>query len=157
MCVPIAQIYKQVLTSLKELPEINKRIKLLIDEFSNGNVADFVRLTGISSHQVLNRIFNIDKRSGNYPAPSGNILASIQMSIPEINNTWLLKGKGEMKRENVIIGVDSKIEVSKIVNLILANIDKFKEDKDFSRFLEDYKKDVIIEYQEKLISLNKKS
>lgn len=97
-----------------ELPKITKRIKVLIDEYSNGNVADFVRLTGISSHQVLNRIFSIDPRSKKYPNPSGNILTSIQMSLPEVNYSWLLSGEGSML-----------VSDSDIKNLSLENIIKY--------------------------------
>lgn len=80
-----------------ELPEINSRIKHLIDVYADGNVAEFVRQTGISSHQVLNRIFNIDSRSGKYPKPSNDIISRIQHSFPEINANWLLTGKGSMQ------------------------------------------------------------
>lgn len=78
------------------MPDINKRIKELVAEFSDGNVQKFVDLVGISSHQVLNRIFSVDNRSGKYPKPSAHILTAIQTSLPQVDNGWLLTGVGEM-------------------------------------------------------------
>ncbi len=98
-----------------ELPEITNRIKKLIEHFSDGNVADFVRLTKISSHQVLNRIFSIDKRSGKYPKPSSGILIPIQTNLTEINYNWLLTGEGPMLKSesNELVSIYKK-EVSQV-------------------------------------------
>lgn len=79
-----------------KLPEINSRIKHLIDVYADGNVAAFVRNTGISSHQVLNRIFSIDNRTGKYPKPSSEVISKIQIALPKLNPKWLLTGEGEM-------------------------------------------------------------
>jgi len=85
---------------MDELPNINKRIKILIETYSGGNVAEFVKLSGISSHQVLNRIFNKDSRSGKYPNPSGHILTCIQIAFPDVNPNWLLNGEGKMLKKD---------------------------------------------------------
>lgn len=79
-----------------ELPEVNNRIKRLVEEFCKGNVQQFVDMVGIKSHQNLNRIFNIDKRSNKYPSPSSEILTCIQLKLPQVNYNWLLTGEGEM-------------------------------------------------------------
>lgn len=79
-----------------QLPPINERILMLIDNLTKGNVAAFVRLAGISSHQVLNRIFSIDSRTGKYPNVSSSILSSIKLNMPNVNYDWLLTGEGEM-------------------------------------------------------------
>lgn len=80
---------------MNEIPDINKRIKELVNEFSAGNVQKFVDLIGVG-HQVLNRIFSIDTRNNKYPKPSGLILTAIQTKLPQVNATWLLTGEGEM-------------------------------------------------------------
>ena len=84
----------------EELHEITKRIQLLMSHYSlrdDGRVvvADFANKIKIG-HQVLNRCFNIDKRSGKYPKPSEKIISAIKKSLPEVNADWLLTGEGEM-------------------------------------------------------------
>lgn len=86
---------ERIITHVK-LPEINERIKFLIKTYSKGNVAQFVKLTDMNSHQILNRIFNIDTRNNKYPKPSGAILTAIQLKLPEVNYNWLLTGEGEI-------------------------------------------------------------
>lgn len=81
---------------MSEIPEINNRIKLLVEQFCGGNVQQFVDMVGIKSHQNLNRIFNIDKRSNKYPSPSSEILTCIKLQLPQVNYDWLLTGEGEM-------------------------------------------------------------
>jgi len=78
------------------LPDLNYRIKLLIEKLADGNVAEFVRMTNISSHQVLNRLFNIDSRTNKYPTPSSNILNNIKIHLKQVNYEWLITGEGEM-------------------------------------------------------------
>jgi hypothetical protein len=85
----------------KNLPPINKRIRLLVDEISNGSVADFVTLIKIKSHQNLNRIFNVDKRNGKYPEPSAEILNCIKVNLPQINYDWLITGKGATLKTDI--------------------------------------------------------
>ncbi|MFV0535951.1 MAG: helix-turn-helix transcriptional regulator [Dysgonomonas sp.] len=80
----------------EELPPINKRIKLLVDEMSDGNVADFVRLIKFNKHQNFNRMFNIDNRNKKYPQPSADILNCIKINLSQINYDWLLTGEGSM-------------------------------------------------------------
>jgi hypothetical protein len=79
-----------------KLPEINERIKKIIDENYGGNVAKFVRDAKIESHQVLNRIFHIDSRNKKYPRPSAEILTCIKLNMPNIDYDWLISGVGDM-------------------------------------------------------------
>ena len=77
------------------LPEINQRIRLLVDELYGGSVNRFYKMVGLPSHQVINRIFNIDSRNGNYPEASAMILTKIAANIQHLNCRWLLTGTGE--------------------------------------------------------------
>lgn len=82
--------------TIKELPPENARIEQIIRHFSKGNVRAFQEtLMGIS-HQVLNRIFNIDGRSDKYPGVSSDIIAAIVKRYPEVNPDWILTGNGQM-------------------------------------------------------------
>lgn len=73
-----------------ELPIINKRIQSLIESRANGSVRKFAQLVGISSSQKLNRIFNLDKRSGKYPEPSLDMVTSIANKFSDVPLNWLL-------------------------------------------------------------------
>jgi hypothetical protein len=75
-----------------DLPAINQRIKNLIEDTSNGSVRAFALDVGLNSSQTLNRIFNIDKRSGKYPEPSLDIISAIANKFETIDLHWLLKG-----------------------------------------------------------------
>jgi hypothetical protein len=101
----------------KDLPPINKRIRLLVDEMTNGSVADFVELIKVKSHQNLNRIFNVDKRNGKYPEPSAEILNCIKVNLPQINYDWLITGKGDRIKEKIQPGVMMVIETAESVTI----------------------------------------
>lgn len=77
-----------------ELPAINKRIQYLVESKANGSVRKFAQLTGISSSQKLNRIFNLDKRNDKYPEPSLDMIQSIANKFSNVNLNWLLNGEG---------------------------------------------------------------
>lgn len=78
------------------LPPINQRIKDLTNFHANGSVKKFAELIELNSSQVLNRIFNPDKRLEDYPVPSANIILAIANKFSGLNCDWLLTGKGEM-------------------------------------------------------------
>lgn len=86
--------------SEQKLPDINLRVKTLIDYYTNGSVKRFSELIKLSSSQKLNRIFNIDKRNGEYPEVSSDILISVANMFSEIDARWLLTGQGEMFSSN---------------------------------------------------------
>lgn len=78
-----------------KIPEINKRIKQIIDFQTNGNVKKFAESIGIPQ-QTINRLFNIDTRTNKYPLATTEIITSITEMYVNINPSWLLNGKGEM-------------------------------------------------------------
>lgn len=81
------------------MPEKNARVKQIINHFADGNVSAFVQnLHGIS-HQVLNRIFNIDRRKGGYPGVSSDIITAIAKGYPSVDTNWILTGEGAMLLE----------------------------------------------------------
>jgi len=135
---------------MSELPEITKRIKVLVDHFTDGNVAEFVRLTKISSHQVLNRIFSVDKRSGKYPLPSTTILFSIKNNLKDLNSDWLLEGNGDMlkqKKNNIELGDKvlkeklSEKEVLFVLEALYSHKEQLKEYKLYNLFESDIRED----------------
>ncbi len=60
----------------ENLPLQQKKLLQIIEKEFNGNVSDFSRCIG-KSQQVVNRLFNIDKRSGKYPTMSLGIIQSV--------------------------------------------------------------------------------
>lgn len=78
------------------IPEINKRIKELINHYTGGRVAPFSDMLNGVSQQKLNRLFNIDTRTGKYPLVTTDILVAITEKFVEVNSEWLLKGAAPM-------------------------------------------------------------
>lgn len=60
----------------ERLPNATRKLKQLIDNEFNGNVSEFSKHIGFSQ-QVINRLFNIDKRSGKYPTISARIMQTV--------------------------------------------------------------------------------
>jgi len=85
-----------------EIPEINQRIRQIIDFKTNGNVKKFSDLISISQ-QTLNRLFNLDTRTNKYPVATTDILTSITEMFVDIDSDWLLTGRGEMIKNNTIV------------------------------------------------------
>lgn len=78
-----------------EIPEINKRIRSLVDLQTDGNVKKFSDLINVPQQNV-NRLFNIDSRTKKYPTATTEILVSITETLDTVDAKWLLTGKGEM-------------------------------------------------------------
>jgi len=79
-----------------KIPELNKRIKQLIDYSTNNVVKKFAESIDLPQ-QTLNRLFVIDHRTGKYPLATTEILHKITEKY-DINACWLLNGEGEMLR-----------------------------------------------------------
>ena len=77
--------------ALNELPDINRRIKTIVDEKFGGNVRRFSLSLGLSDSSKINRLFNNDKRTGNFPLPSCEIILLISNKF-DYTTDWLLKG-----------------------------------------------------------------
>jgi len=72
---------------------ISQRIKIIIDNESNGRVVDFAqKLDGIP-YQVISRLFKIDARSGNYPTPSTDLILSIINKFTQYDPRWIMTGE----------------------------------------------------------------
>ena len=91
--------------SFKPLPAINERVKKLIDSYAGGSVKKFSEMIKLSSSQKLNRIFNLDKRNGEYPEVSSDIILSIANMFSDLNIEWLLTGKGEMLKKKELLNM----------------------------------------------------
>lgn len=86
--------------SEKKIPAINMRVKQLIEYYAGGSVKQFSEKIKLASSQKLNRIFNIDKRNGEFPEVSSDILIAIANMYSEIDINWVLTGRGKMFLEN---------------------------------------------------------
>lgn len=81
------------------MPGANRRIKDLIDQKTKGKVLPFVNMLneasqGITiSHQRLNRLFDVDNRTGNWPGVPHEILEAILLRFPDVDAHWLVTGK----------------------------------------------------------------
>jgi len=82
------------------LPPINKRVKDVIELKKKGNVSRFAQEVGLGQ-QVVNRLFKIDIRTNKYPSVSMNVVRTITDFYPDINQEWLLHGKGDMLKQNL--------------------------------------------------------
>lgn len=91
---------KENIFSGKPLPAINRRVKMLIDHYAGGSVKMFSELIKLSNSQKLNRIFNVDRRNGEYPIVSSDILIAIANMFSEVDINWVLTGKESMFRNS---------------------------------------------------------
>lgn len=101
------QIYKQCLimprkmdVKYDKLPEPNKRIYDLIQEYCEGNAKKFAERIGVSQ-QVISRIFKIDTRSNEnkYPSISDDIKKGILNEFG-LDEVWILTGKNSESLNN---------------------------------------------------------
>ena len=77
--------------ALNELPDINRRIKTIVDEKFGGNVRRFSLSLGLSDSSKINRLFNKDKRTGNFTLPCFEIILLLSNKF-NYTTDWLLKG-----------------------------------------------------------------
>lgn len=91
---------KENILSDKPLPAINQRVKMLIDHYAGGSVKMFSELIRLSNSQKLNRVFNVDRRNGEYPIVSSDILMAIANMFSEVDINWVLTGKESMFRKS---------------------------------------------------------
>lgn len=105
-----------------EFPEINNRVRQLVDKYANKSVKKFAESIGIPQ-QTMNRLFNIDTRTQKYPMTTTDMLVAISRRYPEIDINWLLTGNGTPEKETTSLATvkeefslraDRKIEVQDI-------------------------------------------
>ena len=82
-----------------DIPGINIRIRQLIDFYTKGSVKKFAESINIDQ-QKLNRLFNIDTRTGKYPVATTDIIRLIVELYVHIDAAWLLTGQGEMLKNH---------------------------------------------------------
>ena len=78
-----------------QLPDLNNRIRKVIEDKTNGSVRRFAEQAGISQ-QKINRLFNIDTRTQKIPSVPSDILIRITEMFVDVNPRWLLTGKETM-------------------------------------------------------------
>ncbi len=77
-----------------QIPEINVRIKKLIEYFSNGSENNFANTIGVSQG-TINRLFREDVRYDKVPEATDNTIEKILNNL-NVNKEWLKTGNGEM-------------------------------------------------------------
>ena len=77
------------------LPDLNNRIRTVIEDKTNGSVRKFAEKIGLSQ-QKINRLFNIDTRTNKYPTVTSDVLIRIAEMFVDIDPRWLLTGEGTM-------------------------------------------------------------
>lgn len=92
------------------LPVENKRIKRLIDYYSNGSENQFSKEIKISQPRI-NRLFSVDNRNGKYPLVSFEIVQAIINKFIDVNPEWLLTGEGEMLKNAGYTNKETKTTV----------------------------------------------
>ena len=105
---------------LDGLPDINFRIKKIIDEQFNGNVRKFSKHIGLNDSSRINRLFNKDTRYNNYPSPSLDVIVLISRAL-NCSTDYLING--EEKKPN-IISDDSDVNIQKDASEYLEIIRK---------------------------------
>jgi hypothetical protein len=89
------------------MPAANKRVREVIDERAGGNVLKFVSLINEGkiesqiSQQKLNRLFNLDPRTGKWPTVPHDIFEAILIRFPEVDAAWLITGQKKSSTEKV--------------------------------------------------------
>ena len=105
---------------LDGLPDINFRIKKIIDEQFNGNVRKFSKHIGLNDSSRINRLFNKDTRYNNYPSPSLDIIVLISRAL-NCSTDYLINGE---EKKNNIISDDSDVNIQKDASEYLEIIRK---------------------------------
>ena len=110
-----------------KIPEINDRIRQIIDYYTDRNVKKFAETINISQ-QTVNRLFNIDTRTGKYPLATTEILCNTTEMYVEIDARWLLTGKGRMLPEQEhIVASYSDNSIPEVFGLLREKDQKIEE------------------------------
>ena len=120
-----------------ELPEINKRIRNIIDKEYGGNVLKFSKAIGLNSSSKINRLFNKDKRNNEYPDVSVDIIQRISNFLKcstdsliygfertdkqkHVNNINIEANRNHVDGDHNIVSVkDSKIQTDDKIQQLL--------------------------------------
>lgn len=73
---------------------LNKRVRELIDYFTEGNCVRFAALININR----NRVFQIVEHEG--ANPTFSFFFNVMKYLPDVNLEWLVAGRGKMLRKN---------------------------------------------------------
>lgn len=83
-----------------KIPDINTRIRQLVDYYASGKVIKFSEMINVKQ-QTINRLFNIDTRTGKYPTVTTEILIAITELLVDVDTKWLLIGRGDMLKTEI--------------------------------------------------------
>lgn len=114
-----------------ELPEINQRIKKLVEKHANDNSAKFCRMVGITPSYKLTRLFSVETRNNKYPEPSLDVVRQIAKSL-EIDLNFLVFGEAmtnnivDDERVKYMTTDDKLVVIMKQNKEILKKLEKIK-------------------------------
>ncbi len=83
-----------------ELPEINKRIKKLVEKYAQDNASEFCRIVDIKPSYKLTRLFTVENRNGKYPEPSLDVVRQISSKL-DVDLNYLVFGESKYAK-NII-------------------------------------------------------
>jgi len=106
------------------MTKINERFILILNTFFRKNVSEMARKIGIPQTTLNNIVAN------RLNSPSAENIERLLLSMPNINSEWLLKGEGEMlknddKEQSGIINSPYSFQLNgngnKRINQVIAN------------------------------------
>lgn len=112
-----------------ELPEINKRIKKLVEKYAEDNFSKFCRMVDINPSYKLTRLFSIESRNGKYPEPSLDVVRQISSKL-DIDINYLVFGESKYaenlvnEERNKYLTSDDKLNI--IIKQNVEILDKLK-------------------------------
>lgn len=130
--------------NMNEETTINDRIRQIIYHYKLNNSSLSKRI-GLKSGGTITNIV-----SGRKSKPSYDILWKIAEAFP-INTDWLLLGKGPMLRDIKDDIESNKIELDKIVEIILESPEEFEKNPAFAKYLESKCDKAIIAHYDNLM------
>lgn len=133
--------------NIDELPYANRQIKNIIDKDFNGNVLKFSKYIGLNSSSKINRLFNKDKRSNNYPDVTIDVILLICNAIGCTTDSLLIDKSTKIEKHINNITIDAKKQTIKGNKNIIGDSNKVSDnEKTIEGFME------IIRIQQEQIS-----
>lgn len=97
------------------------RLKKLIENTCGGNISKFARELGLTSGSKLNRVFHLDKRSGQYPNISSDLLLRIGERFGNETISWIIDGETKSVNNINISRVNGNNNVTNSENVATIN------------------------------------
>ncbi|MDR2584706.1 MAG: hypothetical protein LBC84_00550 [Prevotellaceae bacterium] len=83
-----------------EAININQRIRILVDHFTEKNATRFANSIGVVQ-QRFDRILKVNEKTKKYPLVKQEIIDAILSVYPNVNKIWLYMGEGPMLQDQL--------------------------------------------------------